>query len=200
MLGIVAWAAAAEGHRREVWSSSVRARSARDRNVGGANAHSQPAPGASLMSWHPVRLASVRERMRPTLAELLHPPSTLFVPLLFVLMGIQVHLGSLADATVLRFGTVLVLCAVAGKLACGLGVVGPGINRLAVAVGMIPRPHAASAEGTAHARGDRQHASGRRVLQSQTQVPLQCALFSGRPRVGAGSRCPSGTGSSRCPW
>ncbi|MGH7752701.1 MAG: hypothetical protein ACREN5_07790 [Gemmatimonadales bacterium] len=31
----------------------------------------------------------------------------------------------------LRFGIVLVLCAVAGKLACGLGVVGPGINRLA---------------------------------------------------------------------
>jgi Kef-type K+ transport system membrane component KefB len=74
-----------------------------------------------------------------TLAELLHPLSTLFVPLFFVLMGIQVHLGSLADATVLRFGTVLVLCAVAGKLACGLGVVGRGMNRLAVAVGMIPR-------------------------------------------------------------
>jgi Kef-type K+ transport system membrane component KefB len=74
-----------------------------------------------------------------TLAELLHPLSTLFVPLFFVLMGIQVHLGSLADATVLRFGAVLVLCAVAGKLACGLGVVGRGINRLAVAVGMIPR-------------------------------------------------------------
>jgi len=74
-----------------------------------------------------------------TLAELLHPLSTLFVPLFFVLMGIQVHLGSLADATVLRFGTVLVLCAMAGKLACGLGVVGRGINRLAVAVGMIPR-------------------------------------------------------------
>jgi Kef-type K+ transport system membrane component KefB len=73
------------------------------------------------------------------LAELLQPLSALFVPLFFVLMGLQVHLGSLADATVLRFGAVLILCAVAGKLTCGLGVLGRGINRLAVAMGMIPR-------------------------------------------------------------
>lgn len=62
-----------------------------------------------------------------------------YVPLCFVLMGIQVDLGSLANPTVLGFGVVLVLCAIAGKLACGLGVARRGMNRLAVAFGMVPR-------------------------------------------------------------
>lgn len=74
-----------------------------------------------------------------TLSELLQPLSSLFVPLFFVLMGIQVHLASLAEAPVLGFGVVLIICALAGKLACALGVVGRGINRTAVAIGMIPR-------------------------------------------------------------
>jgi Na+:H+ antiporter len=74
-----------------------------------------------------------------TLAELLHPLSSLFVPLFFVLMGIQVDLRSLASPVVLSFGVVLILCALAGKLVCALGVLGRGTNRLAVAIGMIPR-------------------------------------------------------------
>src|SRR5574341_1883764 len=55
-----------------------------------------------------------------TLSELMHPLSSLFVPLFFVLMGIQVHLGSLARGRILTVGAVLILCAVAGKLACAL--------------------------------------------------------------------------------
>lgn len=74
-----------------------------------------------------------------TLSELMHPLSSLFVPLFFVLMGIQVHLGSLASPNILTLGAVLILCALAGKLACALGVVGRGVNRLAVGIGMIPR-------------------------------------------------------------
>jgi Kef-type K+ transport system membrane component KefB len=61
------------------------------------------------------------------------------VPLFFVLMGIQVDLRSLVNLIVLSFGVVLILCALAGKLACALGVMGRGTNRLAVASGMIPR-------------------------------------------------------------
>ena len=34
---------------------------------------------------------------------------------------------------------VLALCAVLSKLVCGLGVLAPGISRLAVGVGMVPR-------------------------------------------------------------
>ena len=74
-----------------------------------------------------------------TLAELLDPLSSLLVPLFFVLMGIQVDLGSLASPMTLGFGAILIICALAGKLACALGVLRHGINRLAVGVGMIPR-------------------------------------------------------------
>jgi Kef-type K+ transport system membrane component KefB len=74
-----------------------------------------------------------------TLGELLGPLSELFVPLFFVLMGIQVHLGSLADPTALGLGAALVIAAILGKLACALGVVSRGVDRLAVAIGMIPR-------------------------------------------------------------
>jgi Kef-type K+ transport system membrane component KefB len=62
-----------------------------------------------------------------------------FVPLFFVLMGVQVELGSLAAPSSLGLGAALVVVAIAGKLACGLGVVDRGVDRLTVAVGMIPR-------------------------------------------------------------
>jgi len=74
-----------------------------------------------------------------TLSELLHPLSSLLVPLFFVLMGIQVDLASVANRESLGFGTMLILVAVVGKLACAAGVIGRGVNRLFVAVGMIPR-------------------------------------------------------------
>jgi Kef-type K+ transport system membrane component KefB len=74
-----------------------------------------------------------------TLAELLHPLASLFVPLFFVLMGIQVDLRSLINLPALGFGAVLILCAFLGKLACALGVLEGGTNRLAIAIGMIPR-------------------------------------------------------------
>ncbi len=74
-----------------------------------------------------------------TLAALLHPLSRLFVPLFFVLMGIQVNLESLASPRILFLGTALILCAFAGKLACALGVLEGEVNKLAIAIGMIPR-------------------------------------------------------------
>ena len=74
-----------------------------------------------------------------TLSELLHPLSNLFVPLFFVLMGIQVDVASLVTPESLGFGAALVLAAVVGKLACAAGVVTRGINRLAVGIGMVPR-------------------------------------------------------------
>ena len=73
-----------------------------------------------------------------TLSELLHPLSSLFVPLFFVLMGIQVHIGSVGGGSALAFAVVLTVCALAGKAACAVGV-GRGTNRLAIAIGMIPR-------------------------------------------------------------
>jgi Na+:H+ antiporter len=74
-----------------------------------------------------------------TLAELLHPLASLLVPLFFVVMGLQVQLGSLANPTALGFGGLLLVCAMAGKLACALGGLERGLNRLAIAIGMVPR-------------------------------------------------------------
>ncbi|HWO40772.1 MAG TPA: cation:proton antiporter [Candidatus Eisenbacteria bacterium] len=74
-----------------------------------------------------------------TLRELLTPLTEVFVPLFFVLMGLQVDLRSLADPSALTLGGVLIVCAVIGKLACGLGVVGRGVRRLSVGIGMVPR-------------------------------------------------------------
>jgi Kef-type K+ transport system membrane component KefB len=74
-----------------------------------------------------------------TLSELLHPLSALFVPLFFVLMGIQVDVRSLGSPDIILLGAVLVLCGLIGKLVCGLGVLGDRVNRLAVGIGMIPR-------------------------------------------------------------
>jgi len=69
---------------------------------------------------------------------LLHPLESLFVPLFFVLMGIQVHVGSVGTPAALAFAAILTACALAGKAACALGV-SRGTNRLAIAIGMIPR-------------------------------------------------------------
>jgi Kef-type K+ transport system membrane component KefB len=74
-----------------------------------------------------------------TLRRLLHPLSSVFVPLFFVLMGMRVSLEGLPMGSVLTLAGVLALCAVASKLVCGLGVVARGVSRLAVGIGMIPR-------------------------------------------------------------
>jgi Kef-type K+ transport system membrane component KefB len=75
----------------------------------------------------------------PTLNRLLHFLSSLFVPLFFILIGMQVDLRSLASAPVLGLAAVLIVVAVVSKLACGAGVLIPGVSRLAVGLGMLPR-------------------------------------------------------------
>jgi Kef-type K+ transport system membrane component KefB len=79
------------------------------------------------------------ETEEATLRELISPISNVFVPLFFVLMGLQVNLSSLAEPSALLLGSLLIICAILGKLACAFGVVAPGIRKLPVAIGMIPR-------------------------------------------------------------
>jgi Kef-type K+ transport system membrane component KefB len=74
-----------------------------------------------------------------SLAELLHPISTLFVPLFFILMGLQVQIGAVTSGHMLLFALVISACAVAGKLAAGLGAIQGGVDRLSVGIGMVPR-------------------------------------------------------------
>jgi Kef-type K+ transport system membrane component KefB len=74
-----------------------------------------------------------------TLAELIRPISGFLAPIFFVLMGMTTDLRSFAQPSVLVLALALTVAAVLGKQVCGLGVLGKGIDRLSVGVGMIPR-------------------------------------------------------------
>ena len=73
------------------------------------------------------------------LHELVRPISTLFVPVFFVLMGIQVRLETFADSSVVGLALALTVAAIIGKQVCGLAVVERGLDRVSIGVGMIPR-------------------------------------------------------------
>jgi Kef-type K+ transport system membrane component KefB len=74
-----------------------------------------------------------------TIEHLIRPISTFLVPIFFVMMGIQVRLETFADLSVLGMAAGLTVAAVIGKQICGLGVLGRGMDRVTVGVGMIPR-------------------------------------------------------------
>ncbi len=73
------------------------------------------------------------------LEQLIHPVVALLAPVFFVTMGMQTDLREFGDARVLLLAGVLLVAAVVGKQAAMLGVVGKGIDRLTVGIGMIPR-------------------------------------------------------------
>lgn len=87
----------------------------------------------------PLHYRHFLDRGDHELDELVKPLSWLLVPVFFVLMGIRVDLATFRDPAVLGFAAVLTLAAVVGKMACALGVVERGVDRLSVAVGMVPR-------------------------------------------------------------
>jgi Kef-type K+ transport system membrane component KefB len=74
-----------------------------------------------------------------TLEDLLHPINIFLVPVFFVLMGIKVDLSTFKDTSIIGFALVLSLGAIIGKMVCAFGVVEKGLDRLSVAVGMVPR-------------------------------------------------------------
>jgi Na+:H+ antiporter len=80
----------------------------------------------------------VRRGERP-LGELLQPMTSFLVPVFFVLVGFRMNVGVLARPALLSLSAGLVAAAILGKLACAAGVLNRGVNRLAVALGMIPR-------------------------------------------------------------
>jgi Kef-type K+ transport system membrane component KefB len=82
---------------------------------------------------------------RNELDELIKPIADLLVPIFFVTVGARADLGVLNPAVPenlagLSIAVFLVLVAIVGKLVTGWAVFGqPGINRMAIGVGMIPR-------------------------------------------------------------
>jgi Na+:H+ antiporter len=74
-----------------------------------------------------------------TLAELVHPITSFLAPVFFVVMGMRTEIQAFFRPGVATLTVVLTIAAVAGKQACGLGVIGRGVDRLSVGLGMIPR-------------------------------------------------------------
>ena len=66
------------------------------------------------------------------------PIVAVFAPVFFVRTGMNVKLGGL-DAPTVLLALVLVVTAIVGKLASGLGVRGKGVDRLTIGLGMMPR-------------------------------------------------------------
>jgi Kef-type K+ transport system membrane component KefB len=86
-----------------------------------------------------VQFRDLGERTKHSIEELIHPIAGFLVPVFFVLMGVRVDLASFAQGSVLGFAALLTLAAIAGKMICAAGVVERGLDRLSVAVGMVPR-------------------------------------------------------------
>lgn len=74
-----------------------------------------------------------------SIKELFAPIEAILVPIFFVLMGMQVKLEAFVDLQVILLASGLIVAAVVGKLVSGLGVLHPGIRRIVVGVGMLPR-------------------------------------------------------------
>jgi Kef-type K+ transport system membrane component KefB len=74
-----------------------------------------------------------------SLEKILRPITTFFVPIFFVLMGIQVRLETFTQLPVLGLAAGITVAAIIGKQVCTLGVLEKGVHRIAVGIGMIPR-------------------------------------------------------------
>src|SRR6266702_3823319 len=73
------------------------------------------------------------------LEELVKPIGAFLVPIFFVLMGMRTDLRSFGDPKVLGLAAALTLAAILGKQLCAAGVLGRGLDRLTVGIGMVPR-------------------------------------------------------------
>lgn len=70
--------------------------------------------------------------------ELIAPLEVILVPIFFILIGMQVKLESFVSWPVIVLAAGLLIAAVLGKLASGLGARGP-VDRLMIGLGMLPR-------------------------------------------------------------
>jgi Kef-type K+ transport system membrane component KefB len=93
---------------------------------------------AAGLVLHEEHAAEHVARGESTLEHGLAPLAAFLVPVFFVRMGMLVDLSAFASGSVLGFAVLLTLAAVAGKQVCGL-VSGPGVSRLVIGIGMMPR-------------------------------------------------------------
>jgi len=99
---------------------------------------------ATIIGAFAAGLVLARTERRAHIEELIKPVADLFVPIFFVMVGMQVQpaaLNPLGESTraIFWFGMLLSAIAVISKLAAGLAVYQKGVRRWPVGVGMIPR-------------------------------------------------------------
>ena len=75
---------------------------------------------------------------KSSLEELMKPLESIFAPIFFVLMGMQVNLASFLSVESLGLGLAFIVVAIIGKIVSGMAA-GIGADRLSVGMGMIPR-------------------------------------------------------------
>ena len=73
------------------------------------------------------------------LEQYLKPIASIFVPVFFIQMGVQVRLETFLDPSVFGIAFCLIVAAFVGKQFCSIGVVEKGLNRAFIGVGMVPR-------------------------------------------------------------
>jgi len=73
-----------------------------------------------------------------SLEEMMRPLEAIFAPMFFVVMGMQVNLGSFLAPSTLGMALALIIAGVAGKVVAGVAA-GPAADRLTVGLGMVPR-------------------------------------------------------------
>lgn len=73
-----------------------------------------------------------------TLGELIEPLTAFLGPVFFTVMGMRTNLAALNSSRALVMGGLLILAALLGKAACGIGVE-RGTDRVAVALGLLAR-------------------------------------------------------------
>ncbi len=78
------------------------------------------------------------KNVQQTVENLMAPIEGIFIPVFFVLMGLQVDISLFADAKIIGVGLLITLVAVLGKIGAGI-LLPKGVNKLAIGIAMIPR-------------------------------------------------------------
>lgn len=84
-------------------------------------------------------LALGRTRQSERIERDLTPLASLFIPIFFVQVGLEVDVKSMVDPAVLGLAGVLLVVAVAGKVVAGWAVGRAPVDKLLIGIGMIPR-------------------------------------------------------------
>ncbi|MEA2498148.1 MAG: hypothetical protein QOH26_553 [Actinomycetota bacterium] len=84
-------------------------------------------------------LALARSAQSDRIHRELAPVGHLFIPVFFLQIGIQVHLGEFADPSAIGLASVLLVVAIVGKMLAGAGSFGARGDKLLIGLGMLPR-------------------------------------------------------------